>query len=649
MSRVTASLDGAVSEAIIRRSRAKQTLHFLPLWFLAATVVITYAAIAWTLRRGFDWTDEAFVYTMIASNRLAVGEAWGFQHLLHPLYSLTGESVLVFRVLRLLGYALLSVVLVGCARAVVRRTNVTIPGSGWVFVLLMAQVGTFLSWSYPPRYIGYNELGSWLAQLGVALIVVSLAVGASARHDQRASWMLWRVWTGLGAVTALLVFAKVTSAVAFAMILALALVIPNPSLRLWKRLVSVCTGAGAVLVVLWVSGCPTGFYLKNAYSLFFDKSVRDAFGHPLAPMMTIYKDSLFVTVRAVLPALVIFALLVATFRLKARPRAGNAGGVLDWIRWALGALLLLALVALPKLNALIAPARLELWSYLGELVVFIGAAGIIGVLILGANGWTLRTSTVSRSLQIGFGGAAIVAAPLVSAIGTSNPIMGQLMWAGSLWAVVMGIGLVLLTQRAALLRSSASGLPSLIGCVVMIMVALAVMAHIAAPYRTAPLLSQETSTSVPELRGLLLTRADAAWIDWVAAAGDSLGADGVPAIAIATRVGGVFTSTGALFAFNHSGYANPWLGIDWPAAFNALRSECTQNPPTDLFVLQPGSSTPHAPSTVGVTKTLAACGIKFPGDFLVVDQRDSADPALALTVWRLKGDGLVRQASRPAR
>lgn len=124
-----------------------------------------------------------------------------------------------------------------------------------------------------------------------------------------------------------------------------------------------------------------------------------------------------------------------------------------------------------------------------------------------------------------------------------------------------------------------------------LLAALTVKDHIAKPYRTAPLLSQETSTSVPELRGLLLTDTDAAWIDWVSHAGDSLGAHDVPAIAIATRVGGVFTSSGALYAFNHSGYANPWLGIDWPAAFNSLRVACTTDPPSDLFVLQPGTST----------------------------------------------------------
>lgn len=609
------------------RSRGWDALSVLPLWFMAALVLATYAGIVWTLRRGFDWTDESFVDTMIASNRMAVGEAWGFQHLLHPLYVLTGESVLAFRIVRLAGYVLLSVALVWSGRAIVRRIGISIVWSGWAFVILLAQVGTFLAWSYPPRYVGYNELASWFAQLGVALVLISLAWGVSSPGIQRSSRVLWTVWAVLGAIAILLVFAKVTSAVAFAAVLALALCVPNPHLRLWKRVVSIGAGATAMLLVLWASRVPIGFYLENAYSLVFDKSERETFGRPLSPMIHMYGISFLSTGRALLPTVLLFALAMASFRWKARPPGAGARGVaIDRVSWLLGALLLIALFSLPRINV---------WSYLGELVTFIGAAGIIGLSILGTDGATMHGSAVSRSLSVALGGLAIVGTPFMSALGTSNPIMGQLMWSASLWLVVLGIALVLLTQRAAHFRSNARSLPMLIGCVVILLAALAVKADIAKPYKNAPLLSQETSTSVPELRGLLLTQTDAAWIDWVSAAGDSLRGDNVPAIAINSRVGHDLNTSGALYAFNHSGYANPWLGIEWPTAFNSLRLACTMHPPTDLFVLQPGMSTEHAPSTSGVAKNLAACGIDFPKDFRVVATRVSGDPWFAMTIWRL--------------
>ena len=616
---VKAGLDGAVGDEVRERSNAVRLRRFLPLGLMAAMVFVTYAAIVWTLRRGFDWTDEAFVYTMIASNRVAIDVPLGFQHLLHPLYALTGETVLAFRVIRLTGYVLLSIALVACARAVLRRIGMRIPRSGWAFILLLAQVGTFLAWSYPPRYLGYNELGSWLSQLGVALIVHSLAWGVSSPRHQGASWVLWPIWAGLGAITSMLLFAKVTSALAFGAILAIALVIPNPNLRLWKRLVSIGTGATAVLLVLWVGGSPIGPYFQNTFALVFDKSAQDAAGHPFSGMVSTYVASLLSTGRASVPALLIFALAMVTFRRNVLPIGdGDRGEVIDRIAWILGVLLVLVLFALPR------PA---VWRYLGELIVFIGAAGIIGLVILGANGAIMHGTAVSRSLSIAVGGSALVAAPFISAVGTNNGIAEQFVFAATLWAVVLGIALVLLTQRATLLRSGARSLPAVIGCVVIFMAAMAVKADIAKPYRNPPLLSQETSSAVPELRGLLLTEADAAWIDWVAAAGDSLGANDLPATAIA--------STGALYAFNHSGYANPWIGRNVPAAFVSLSVACTVDPPSDLFVLQPGTSPEHAPSTSGVTKSLAACGINFPGDFRVVDKRGSPDPALAMTIWRL--------------
>ena len=634
---VTAGLDGAGVDTFIKRSRTRRALRFMPLGVMAVIGLVTYGTIVWTLRRGFDWTDEAFVYTMIASNRMAVGEPWGFQHLLHPLYVLTGQSVLAFRVLRLAGYVLLSVALVWCARVVVRRMGISISRYGWVFILLLAQVGTFLAWSYPPRYLGYNELASWFAQLGVALIVLSLAWGVSSPREPRASRALGAIWVEMGGLTMLLVFAKVTSAVIFGAILVLVLVVPNPHLRLWKRVGSLAAGATAVLVVLWAVQVPIIFYFKNAYSLVFDKSVRDAFGHPASGMISTYRDSLDFTGRDLLPAVLLFTLAMATFRSKRRLGGHRAKGrAIDSVTWILGALLAIALIALP---------RSDVWSYLGALVVFMGAAASIGLAILGVDRATTHSSTVRQSLPVVIGGFAIVATPFISAVGTSNGITGQFLFAATLWAVLLGIALVLLTQRATLLGSRASALPTLVGCLVILLASVAVMADVAGPYRTAPLLSQETSTSVPELRGLLLSKGDAAYIDWVSHAGHWLGAAGVPAVVINPgSVSPPFSSFGALFAFNHSGYANPWIGLNWPVAFVSLRLACTNDPPSSLFVLQPGKSTMHAPSTNGVTKSLAACGIHFPADFRLLDRRRSPDPALAMTIWQLKPGVIAAKA-----
>jgi len=388
-----------------------------------------------------------------------------------------------------------------------------------------------------------------------------------------------------------------------------------------------------MLFVLWATGSPIVSYLKNAFALVFDNSAQDAAGHPLSAMISTYENSLSSTGQALVPALLLFTLAMVTFRRKARPMPDGGGvkaAAIDGITWVLAALLLVALTALP---------RAPVWPYLAVVIGFVGMAGIIGLAIAGPDGAVMRRSTVSRSLSIAVAWSAVLAAPFISALGTNNGIAEEFVFSATLWAVVLGIALMLLMRRATLLRSRARSVPALIGCVVLVMVALSVKADITKPYRSLSLLSQDTSSSVPELRGILLTQTDAAWIDWVYAAGRSLGAAGVPAIAI--------ESSGALFAFNHSGYATPWLGHgNLPSGFRSLRLACATHPPADLFVLQPGprtgpagdrSSTGSSSVNPGVAKSLAPCGISFPSDFRVVASRPDADSAHAMTIGRLKG------------
>ncbi|MBC7560529.1 MAG: hypothetical protein H7270_14545 [Dermatophilaceae bacterium] len=620
-------MTGQVPAGTRQESRSR-SLRLLPSAFMAAVVSVTYAAIVLTLPRGFDWTDEAFVDTMIASNRIATEVPLGFQHLLHPLYELTGQSALALRITRLVGYVLLSGALVWCARIALRWVGINLSRSGWAFVLLLAQVGTFLAWSYPPRYLSYNELGSWFSQLGVALILLALAWGVASPGHRAPARVLGLIWPGLGALTTLLLFAKVTSAMVFGVFLLLGLFIPNPCYRLWKRLLGAGAGATVMLLVLWATGSPIVAYLKNAFALVFDRSAQDAAGHPLSAMISTYSNSLNSMGRALVPALLLFTLSMATFRRKAKltPDAGRVkAAATDWLTWVLAALLLVALATLP---------RAPVWPYLAVIIGFIGLAGTIGLVIAGSDGAQMRRSTVSRSLSIAIAWSAVLAAPFISAVGTNNGIAEELVFSATVWAVVLGIALVLLMRRAALLRSRARCVPALIGCVVVVMVALSVKADIAKPYRSLSLLSQDTSSSVPELRGILLTATDAAWIDWIYATGRSLGAAGVPTVAI--------DSPGALFAFNHNGYATPWLGHgNLPSGFRSLRLACATHPPDDLFVLEPGpvggrASTDGAAVNPGVAKSLATCGISFPGDFRVAASRPDADPAHAMTIWRLK-------------
>lgn len=585
---------------------------------MAAIVIVVYLVIAWTLRRGFDWTDEAFVMSMVASNRISVGEPWGFQHLLHPLYVLTGESVLVFRILRLAGYLALSVVLVGCARVVARRVGVVLSRTGWVFALLLAQVGTFLAWSYPPRYLSHNELASWFAQAGVALVVVALATGA-AEKSRAPDRRLWLPWLGAGACLAVLVFAKVTSGAAFAVLLTLAVLAPNPYLQWWKRWLAAATGGVAVLAAVLASGYPVVSYVRNVTSMMTNSSAQAAFAHPISALIPSYIDSILTTGTVVLPLLVLF-ILMAVALVWAHGGAGEP--VLPTrIAWVFLGLLSFALLALP---------RADTWNYLGALAMFSASAGLVGLIIHDGTARPRETRVRGRAYAVVVGAFGFVVAPFIASAGTNGFLVGHAMFSATLWVLVLGIALALLDGGARAVGSRARAVPSVLAILVLVIAGIAVRAHTERPYRSSPLASQTTPATLPALRGLLLTEAEVDWIGWVAAVGEANDADGVPAVGIG--------APGGLYAFNNSAYANPWMDQMWPASFESLRVACFDDPPDDLFVIQPTASGPDDPSTAGMTASLAQCGIAFPGDFRVVDRYVGADPVYGTIIWRL-GEG----------
>ena len=616
----------ADSTAAAGRATARRLLPLLPLAMMTVVVGVTYLRIVWLLPRGFDWSDESFIMSMIASDRVAVGEPWGFQHLLNPLYRLTGESVLGFRLLRLLGYLAVSGAVVVIARSALRRFGIAIARTGWVFILVFAQVGTFIAWSYPPRYFSHNELASWFSQIGIALILLSLAWGTSPA-DRRASRILWVVWLAVGAATTVLVFAKVTSGIAFAAVLAVALLVPNTQLRFWQRVAGAAGGGGGTLLLLWITGVPVAQFFDNVLGVATDGAAQAALGHPVAGHLPLYVGSLLTTANTLFPALIAFTLAIAL--LARRTTEGAAARFAGWDRvaWVLTAFLTVLLLALP---------RHETWVYLGYLVVFIGAASLIGLAVLGGDDVAMGGSSPRRVATVVVGGGALISAPLIASVGTNAVFAGHFLFTATLWTVALGVTLVLLAERARGSGSRARAVPGLVAALLVLLAAAAVEDSARHPYRMEALASQQTPTSVPELRGLLLTEADAEWIDWVAAAGDSLGADGVPAVAIA--------SPGALYAFNNSGYANPWMDAMWPAAFTSLAVACAE-PPSDLFVLQPGFATAEDASAAGTVGSLAACGLDFPGDFAAVAQYVSPDPARAMIIWRLVADEAVGVAA----
>lgn len=588
----------------------------------AMVVVVTLAAITWALRKGFDTSDEAWVYSLIQSNRITDGEVWGFQHLLHPIFSFTGESVLVFRVLRLLGYLVVSLVLVAVAKTVSGKLGIVLPRTAWVVVLSFAQVGTFLAFAYPPRYISYNELSSWLSQIGIAIMILLLAQRLPSTSPPAGQRWAWTLWTALGVILGLLVFAKVTSAVLFTGLGLIILLTPGTGLRLWQRLVGVMLGLASTVALCAMAGFPLATYVESVLTLALDREAQTALDHPVDELLEVYRLSLTETLTTLAPALIL--LIISSSLIALRISWMERGR--EWPSSLTGTVLLSAGLAMLTLFA--RPTPQSPFAELGTLAVFVGCAAVVTFATLP---YRPRKDPLSRrrlGWTVGIGSLFVLSTPFIGAIGTNNPIAGQLIYASTMWAVVLGTGMMALHQqlrRGIMLRQ----VPLAILFSTLLLASLHVRGEIVEhPYRTAPYAQQGTQTTAPYLGSIRLTAAEASWADWMSNQSARLGADHAPTVAL--------SSPGALLLFNNSSFTSPWIDSFWSISFDAIARSCAAGSPDTLFVIQPGSVAFDSPTAQGATAALDdACGIDFPADFTIASRYPSADSRLNTTIWRL--------------
>jgi hypothetical protein len=591
--------------------------------FVMATA-IAYAA--WALTKGFDITDEAWAYSLIASNRIATGEAWGFQHLLHPIFLLFGQSVLAFRVLRLIGYIVLGLVSVFALKKILDRFDRRLPWLTWVFVMIVAQSGTLFAFAYPPRYLSYNELSSWLSQIGVLILLVLLAQRVPTTRPGLRPALIWAGWVGLGVILALLVVAKITSGALFAALGLVVILVPRTGLVLWKRIVAVLAGLSGTVLLLALCRFPLAAYIQNLWDLAFNPSAQSAYGHPISEVIVTSVKSVQVSLTVLIPSLVVLlatvALLVASATPFRDPDHAKRASVIS------------RTAAIAGVIAMVMPfllSGIDIFTRLGALSLYIGiGAAFIAILSLNRNRVLGKNPNEGPFAIVGLATIVVAAllfaaTPFISAFGTNNPLAGQLLYAVTVWAAVLATGLAIVLERLRRLHSRLWMVPAGIMLSLTVLLSALLFTDGQSPYRTAPFAQQHATTKATSLGGIRLTGDTAEWADWITAQNRRLNAQKVPTVAL--------SASGALFLFNNSSFASPWIDQFWPVSFASIEKACNSRHPKQLLVLEPANVTPD--SARGAADALRSCGFEFPSQFRRVAHHSSADPSLDLTIWRL--------------
>lgn len=604
------------------RARSILAPHVIALAGIVAMVAVTFAMILATLDRGFDWSDEGFVYGMIASNRSSASEFFGFQYLLNPIYELFGSSVLVFRILRLCGYIALGVTLTLLARALLRSRGIELGRAGWILVSLVAQTGTFAAWSYPPRYLGYNELSSWFTQLGAALVIFLLLEGRVASSGRLARrWWLWLI---TGAVLSILLVAKITAGVFLSLIAVVAALLVIGGEVWWKRLAALAGGVVGGLLLLLVTGVPLLSYFVASAQLGADPSAQAESGYSMTTLLATYLGSMAVTVSTLAIPILFAGVLVLVVRGFRTDVATARRAVVS----AENVTLFLALVlAILIVAVLVVPGDLDTWASLGVINTFLLALAVLSFAVLATRAGDQPIASPRRGGAVAaFAFGLFAIAPLISALGTNNRIFGHTVFSSTLWAVGAAVGLVVLWRRSEALSTAVRLLPVLLLGVVVASYGIAVAGDVFLhPYRTAPYFTQQSKVNVGDLRGIRLTAGETELYTWLHDTGHRLDAQGVPALSIA--------SPGALLAFNASGWSAIWPGPTWASS---IARSCVDDAPNDLFVLQAADEEVGTPAYDRLVAGLAACEINFPADFEVVETHRSDDPRKDVQIWRLE-------------
>lgn len=141
-------------------------------------ILLVSKSIFVALNRGMDWTDEAWVVAVSRDWSREPGSLSLFNYLTFILLKISLDDILIVRIIRVSLYLLICFYFV----SVVLKTFTQ--GKLKLFeIKVIACIASFLcmlvAFSYPPRYISYNELTSWIVCSIIATYLKNYEVSES--------------------------------------------------------------------------------------------------------------------------------------------------------------------------------------------------------------------------------------------------------------------------------------------------------------------------------------------------------------------------------------------------------------------------------------------------------------------------------------
>lgn len=582
--------------------------------FIGLVLAASFGIIVFGIFHGFDWTDEAWLFSTITSGRDSMEAPWGYQFLLGPLAQLVGGKIIFMRLLRLFFTIALAMISAAIIVSISQARGHRLAGKQKLFLYLISQIGTLLLWSWPARNLGYNEIASIVVQVVVLLLVYLLLVGAK---NQTAKFVVPII---LGLFLGLLWYAKFTSVVLLFPLAFFVILWVRKSNWLTSAVLFLTGFAGGILFPMSY-GANVQNYFSKIVETILSEEMRSANAHS-GNLVQMYSQDILNNVTAIFPFIVLLIIAVAF-----------SYNTFNEHRWGIGAgaiistLLFLWLGYLTYQYLQAVPSGAE---KTGRLTIVIGVVSLVLLFFFARN--PLRSemglAKFSFSPKITTAIVLIVIAPLVVSAGTNNAPSVHLAYGSTTWAAVMGFALLISTSIYSKVSPRLIYIPYLIGLLISIFALMLVVNDSQNPYRSFAFQKNNQSISGSSaFDGLNVTPEEAQWANWLKSQAEVMAASDVPTISLKLP--------GALLLFNNSDYANPWLDEFWPASYWSIEKKCLSGKPSDLIVLEPGTVSENTQDITLLNSSLEKCNLTFPNDFSLTSSYESSNPNLQMRIWRL--------------
>jgi hypothetical protein len=531
---------------------------------------------------------------LLINPKIQYGQAWGFQFILHPLAALLHFNIFSLRITRLALYLSATFYLSFSLLSLIPEQKMWNKNFKPVLFALLGIPGIFITYSYPPRALGYNELSSIICCLVCALLIGQI------RSEYKDIDYLKLITLGL--LLGALFFVKFTSFILISFFAFLVILIKNK-----RKFFSVLIPISSCSTLLLILGLSSDFplkYIRNLTSLAFNKNLQQRYGHPITSMISVDLNVILNDLKSFFITASIFYLTISIMRYVFR----NSPKFLILNQYVLAMLAGLIFYLANQYSPI------NKWSSTGRILTTLLFASILLI-------WLSMQRENCLTFENSWLLCILCVFPVFAALGTNNPIDGQLIYTAPViiaffsFASILYISPVFVEFVSSLLVLS----------LMILSLHMLRVDTFTSPYRSAPYFQQKhvTLANTP-LSGLKLNEGDVTWVDWIINSSHKIEPE--------TKVISINNPAVPLI-LNGRYFSTPWIGAFWPVNYDAIAAQCKLQPQPAKLALYIEGMLDLTDSTE-LNIALKPCLVEFPRSFSLIAKTEMQTTSHTTSLWK---------------